>query len=111
MRTRVHINLHKTKEAGHIVYSLLQKGKVVDHATRFWLKDVVPVVRPGGLARARQEKSRNVHAFLEGVLVESSNADIDKLKQISYNYDVGHFFDKGTGEKYSGSKFVYFESR
>lgn len=59
----VYYNLHKH------TFSVQHKGKVVKHADFVKLKDVEFRVRQGGMERVRKEKTKNVHAFVIGTLV------------------------------------------
>lgn len=52
---------------GH-VYSLRQGGYVVGHVENITLKDVKFIVNQSGKQRAIQTKSRNVHAFIRGMV-------------------------------------------
>ena len=73
MRVRVYWNLHKD------CYSLLNweprdpnKGRLLKdfpHRNSVELHDVKFVVQPGGRARVLREKRKNVHAYLEGELM------------------------------------------
>lgn len=67
MRVRVYWNLHKD------CYSVLdweprsrKKGRLVCHLSELMLKDAKFVVQPSGNKRVRDEKRKNVHAFIEG---------------------------------------------
>ncbi len=63
----VYRNLTRGKSAGVPVYSVLQRGRLVAHQKTVYLGGVVFKVRPGGQARVRRERRRNVHAFVLGV--------------------------------------------
>lgn len=66
-RVRVYWNLHKD------CYSVLdweprskKKGRLVAHTSSLCLKDAKFIVQPSGNKRVREEKQKNVHAFIEG---------------------------------------------
>jgi len=61
-RVMVYYNLHKH------TFSVQKNGIVVFHADYLKLKDVEFRVRVGGKEKVRKEKSKNVHAFVIGVL-------------------------------------------
>ena len=58
------------------------KGRVVKHTNKLFLKDVKFVVQEGGRKRVLKEKSKNVHAFIRGTI--SKNRKITG-KSITYN--------------------------
>ena len=61
-RVMVYYNLHKH------TFSVQKNGIVVFHADYLKLKDVEFRVRVGGKEKVRKEKSKNVHAFVIGIL-------------------------------------------
>jgi hypothetical protein len=63
-RVMVYYNLHKH------TFSVTFHGKVIVHADFVKLDDVEFRVRQGGLQRVRDEKRKNVHAFVIGNLVD-----------------------------------------
>lgn len=63
-RVMVYYNLHKH------TFSVKYQSKVVLHADYVKLSDVEFRVRPGGKERVRDEKQKNVHAFVIGNLME-----------------------------------------
>ena len=63
-RVMVYYNLHKH------TFSVTYKSKVILHADFVKLGDVEFRVRPGGKDRVRAEKSKNVHAFVIGDLLD-----------------------------------------
>jgi ADP-ribose pyrophosphatase YjhB (NUDIX family) len=83
-RLFVHRNLNKGRDKH--VYSLksLKTNKVVGHKERFYLKGTSFRVQPGGLARARREKRRNVHAGVVGRLAKVDDQKYD-WKRVRYN--------------------------
>lgn len=69
MRVRVYRNLNNGK------LSILHKklGRVLGYADSVRMIDVRYVVLPGGKQRALRTGKRNVHAFVEGVIVGAKN--------------------------------------
>ncbi len=65
-KARVYRNLHRGG------YSVMQHGLVVGHADRVMMTGCKMIVHPAGVARAQREGRKNVHAFIEGVLVYSA---------------------------------------
>ena len=63
-KVMVYYNLHKH------TFSVRYEGKVVMHADVVKLGDVEFRVRQGGKEKVRDEKSKNVHAFVIGTLLE-----------------------------------------
>lgn len=63
-KVMVYYNLHKH------TFSITYEGKVILHADFVKLEDVEFRVREGGLLRVRDEKRKNVHAFVIGNLID-----------------------------------------
>jgi hypothetical protein len=79
-RVRVHLNLHNG------CYVATWKGKVAGYAEALLLGDVTARVSPSGYERCRTERTRNVHAFLEGTLEVLGRADVPVgARRLSYN--------------------------
>lgn len=80
----VYYNLHlKT-------FSIMYQNKVIAHADYVRLEDVEFRVRPGGREKVRDEKRKNVHAFVIGDLVdycEHPCNDIPEPSGIVVTYD------------------------
>jgi hypothetical protein len=97
MRVRVYRNLKHGRKAQPL-YSVMHKGKVVDRVRQILLTDVRFVVNEAGRQRVLTEQRKNVHAFVEGEMVDDKGAyGIDASGRnlpvrISYNpYLAGHF--------------------
>ena len=91
-KVQVYRNLHKTTEEGTHVYSVRNdKGIVVDHVTEIALSK--PILRVGqkGNQRVRDEKRKNVHAYIQGMRMRESVIDdptsgcSGKWEKITYN--------------------------
>lgn len=66
---RVYRNLHKN------CVSVRQGGIVKCHAENVVLKDCKFIVSAAGQRRVRDEKKKNVHAFIQGYVFDSREAD------------------------------------
>lgn len=98
-RVMVYYNLHKH------TFSISFNGKVIMHADFVKLKDVEFRVRQGGREKVRDEKRKNVHAFVIGYLVNYCEFPCGKLSipengsVITYNpYLHDSFVEKETDE-------------
>lgn len=98
-RVKVYYNLHKH------TFSIQKNNIVVAHADFIKLRDVEFRVRPGGKEKVRQEKSKNVHAFVIGNLVEFCLYPCDELPEeptgnvVTYNpYKNDSFVFRDTQE-------------
>ena len=66
-KVQVYRNLHRTEEDGTHVYSVRNdKGIVVDHVTEIAISKPILRVGPKGNERVREEKRKNVHAYIQG---------------------------------------------
>jgi len=90
-RVKVYYNLNKH------TFSVTYKSLVILHADYVKLNDVEFKVRPGGKERVRKEKSKNVHAFVIGNLIDycefpCENLPTDSLGNVvtynPYKYDT-----------------------
>jgi hypothetical protein len=97
-RVMVHYNLHKH------TFSVTYKNKVILHADYVKLSDVEFRVRPGGNDRVRKEKSKNVHAFVIGTLLDYCEFPCDKIPDESNENIV-------TYDPYKYNSFVYKSSK
>jgi len=68
-KVRVYRNLHRQ------CFSVKQGGLVRCHADHVTLEDCKFIVSKAGQRRVRDEKKKNVHAFVEGWLVDTRKAD------------------------------------
>jgi hypothetical protein len=98
-RVKVYYNLHKH------TFSVQKNGLVVLHADYIKLEDVEFKVRPGGREKVRQEKSKNVHAFVNGTLIDFCQYPCDEIPEepvgdiITYNpYKYDTFVYRETEE-------------
>jgi hypothetical protein len=84
-RVMVYYNLHKH------TFSVQKNGIVVFHADYLKLKDVEFRVRVGGKEKVRKEKSKNVHAFVIGILEDFCEYPCEEMPEepvgeiITYN--------------------------
>ena len=98
-RVKVYYNLHKH------TFSVQKNGLVVLHADYIKLEDVEFKVRQGGREKVRQEKSKNVHAFVNGTLVDFCKYPCDDMPEepvgdiVTYNpYKYDTFVYRDTEE-------------
>lgn len=98
---RIYRNLNRKGQ----VYSVWQKGFVVAHMKEFVLRDVTFVVNKSGKERAIRTKTRNVHAFIEGLLVDFDNV----LFEFSYNLYYKPFTKDGFFVKLLGEQEILLE--
>ena len=68
-KVRVYRNLHKG------CFSVKQGGLVRCHAERVTLGECEFIVSKAGQKRVREEKKKNVHAFVDGYILETREAD------------------------------------
>lgn len=110
MKVEVYWNLNKK------CFSVRHKGKVIGHHNTLRLRDVKWVVQPGGNARVRKYRRKNVHAFARGTLVDDHrtfwfNIDRSDFKRIIYNpYEYTTFVTRGTKTPVHTSDYVIFET-
>jgi hypothetical protein len=98
-KVMVYYNLHKH------TFSVQKNGLVILHADYVKLKDVEFRVRQGGKEKVRKEKSKNVHAFVIGNLVDYCQYPCDEIPEeptgdiVTYNpYKYDTFVYKETEE-------------
>lgn len=98
-RVKVYYNLHKH------TFSVTYKDLVIFHADYVKLSDVEFRVRKGGKDKVRKEKSKNVHAFVIGNLVDYCEFPCESLPEeslgnvVTYNpYKYDSFVYKDTEE-------------
>ena len=103
----VYYNLHKH------TFSVTYKSKVIVHADFVKLGDVEFRVRQGGRDRVRSEKSKNVHAFVIGDLLDYCEYPCQDIPSptsdniITYNpYKHDSFVYKKGGEPIYSAKEV-----
>jgi hypothetical protein len=98
-KVMVYYNLHKH------TFSVTYDSKVILHADYVKLGDVEFRVRPGGKDRVRKEKSKNVHAFVIGTLLDYCEYPCDDIPNppsdmiVTYDpYKFNTFVYKNTEE-------------
>jgi hypothetical protein len=98
-KVMVYYNLHKH------TFSVKYDSKVIMHADYVKLGDVEFRVRKGGKEKVRSEKSKNVHAFVIGTLLEYCEYPCDYIpnpssdKIVTYNpYKYDSFVYKNSEE-------------
>jgi len=103
MQVRVYRNLHKKT---YSIQAKTPKGwRVVEHRDFLFLSEAYFNVSEAGRQRVLREKRKNVHAYVEGELIE--NACFKIGDQIRYNpYRASTFTDE-QGKQVNYSKCVY----
>ena len=96
-KVRVYRNLHKG------CLSVQQDGLVKCHTDNIVLRDFKTIVNKAGQERVRRERAKNVHAFIEGFVVDAKETWKGKLDfqwgKCYYNpYKTDHWTDLETGE-------------
>jgi hypothetical protein len=106
-KVMVYYNLHKH------TFSVTYDNKVIIHADYVKLGDVEFRVRQGGKEKVRQEKSKNVHAFVIGTLLDYCEYPCDDIpsspsgKIVTYNpYKHNSFVYKGSEKPVYNAKEV-----
>jgi hypothetical protein len=99
LRVMVYYNLHKK------TFSVQYKGRIILYADYVKLGNVEFRVREGGKEKVRQEKRKNVHAFVIGDLLDYCQYPCENMppetndKVITYNpYKYDSFVKKDTEE-------------
>ena len=98
-KVMVYYNLHKH------TFSVTYKGRLISHSDYVKLEDVEFRVRQGGRERVVREKSKNVHSFVIGTLMDYCEFPCENLPEepnnniVTYNpYKHNSFVYKGTDE-------------
>jgi hypothetical protein len=92
LRVRVHRNLHNG------MYSVVQNGFVVAHATHIVLTACEFIVNQAGRARVLAQKRKNVHAFVAGYLAATQLCESFPDK-VTYNPYKNESFVDADGTK------------
>jgi hypothetical protein len=97
---KVYYNLHKK------CLSIMFRGKVLEHSTEFFLKDVEFKVSQAGRSRVLKEQRKNVHAFVCGTPDDGWPVDQTERK-VTYNpYKFNSFVYSDTLEPVYKAKWV-----
>lgn len=98
-KVMVYYNLHKH------TFSVTYKGRLISHSDYVKLKDVEFRVRQGGRERVIREKSKNVHSFVIGTLMDYCEFPCENLPGepnnniVTYNpYKYNSYVMKDTEE-------------
>lgn len=120
-KAEIHPNLHLVDAGEDACISLKEMKKYarVRNVATAILSDVEFVVQASGRKKAVEDKQRNVHAWARGTLVGEYPTKIDladfevpesiknRFREVSYHYEVGHFFDVQTKTKVTSARTVY----
>lgn len=104
-----HLNLHKTKDADHKVYSVLsfRTRRVIGYTSDIHLEDAEFRVSDAGRDRARRQGTRNVHAFVVGYPVQQVNLPLD-WQEVTYRpFSGDKFFNPHTEEVLDSAPLVW----
>jgi hypothetical protein len=91
MKNRNNINFKlykhapKSKAAGHNIYSLRDKTKVIDHIDSIHLKNCTFYVNERGRQRVLESGVKNVHAYINAESYDLLEHDYLRLKRVIYN--------------------------
>lgn len=104
-KVRVYRNLNKG------CLSVQQGGLVKCHADNVVLRDFKTVVNKAGQERVRRERAKNVHAFIEGFVVDAKETwkgmfDFGWGKCYYNPYETDHWTDPETGEYIQSGEFA-----
>jgi hypothetical protein len=107
----VYRNLHKN------TWSIRSRttGRVVGHSDNVLVRAAKFVVQPAGRKRVLQDKRKNVHAFVRGVVsplpgVTTFETPCDV--QVKYNpYKADHFYEVETGEAVEQASVVVLDTQ
>ena len=109
MKTRVHLNLHKSKP-GAVVYSIRRGSEPTAHANAITLQDVDWHVGASGLANVRRRGVRQVFAWAKGTESETVNPPAN-AERIAFNpFEEGEFVWASDREPCGNLATVYFTS-
>lgn len=108
MKVRVYYNLHKNMLS---VQSKVESGwRVIAHEESVALRDVRFKVSEAGRQRVIKEKKKNVHAFIEGTMVQG-NERISADTPVSYNPYRGPFFYSEKGDIHCSHSVIIFDKK
>jgi hypothetical protein len=108
MKVDVYWNIRKK------CFSVRHKGKVIEHVPYIALEDVEFVVQPGGNARVRHQRRKNVHAFARGHRVYHVADDLRTgiSRAVTYNpYDHTTFVESKTLVPVHSAPYALFTTR
>ncbi len=114
---QVYRNLHKNRPDGGAVYSVRNAdGIVEDHTSFIALSDCKLRVSDKGNKRVRDEKRKNVHAYIQGkredIFWTPTKTEEEWAVEITYNpYKYDSFVRKDTEQPVKTAKAVYINSK
>jgi len=110
MSIEIYFNLHKK------VFSIRNKGKVVEHATAVTVIYPKFIVQPAGRAKVLRDKVKNVHAFVRTNSMWTVETDLNyefcepflPKERVKYNpYTAGTFVSCDTGDAVYQAEIAY----
>lgn len=92
---RIYRNLHK--QCLSVLHRTEKGWRLWKHVHRLEVLNPVFKVSQAGRERVLREKRKNVHAFVEGDFIGTTNVTSSNLRLVKYNpYVAGYFFDQET---------------
>lgn len=89
-------------------WSVLKDERLNDRPEQVFLAFCEFVVQPAGRERVREEKCKNVHAWVKGMRLESALPESLPWREAYYDpYVCEGFQDKETGEPLTEAKYVW----
>ncbi len=111
MKVDIYKNLHLSKKMGRIMFSIKdrQTGRIAQKQSgAIAISDVKFVVSQSGNIRVRNEKQKNVHAFVRGCIIDSIETTFDgTIYYNPYLYDT--FVDYMTREPVFEAVYVWID--
>lgn len=68
-------------------FSVLSKGKVIAHRYDLVLAEPKPIISKAGQAKVRLNRRKNVHAYIEGVVVKEEALGYNYFTKVEVTYD------------------------
>lgn len=100
-----------------VIYSVRQFNKVVSHTDNIVLKDCQFVVNESGRQRVIKTQSKNVHAFIKGLIGDIDDIQLTFSNILCYDpYKTGHFMDSSKNPinkakiVYTQNNLLYFQN-
>ncbi len=108
MKVQVYRNLHRSGKDG-AVYSVRSKAtrRVIDHRQWIILTDVKCHVGQSGRERVLREKSKNVHAWIEGLLEGTEPVERSQIEFLEW-MDIKAWKHRLVGVTYNPYKYTTF---
>ncbi len=86
------VKMYRCLNRKGVVFSIWQNGKVIGHTSDLMLEGAEFKVSKSGQKRARESKTRNVHAFVTGSVISNQIEKQTKKGKVKYNPFLNDFF-------------------